>query len=143
MAESLTKELEIIGLTLNANKTQILRCNSTINDESIDFVELNGEFVKILEENDSHRYLGKTNSTSAPNRHIIEIKNRKQVLWVTFGNYISFLLNRNVSLQLRLKYFDVCIGPALLFGTSVLPISKAQLQEFDRLHRKMLRRIVD
>ena len=59
MAESLTKELEKIGLTLNATKTKILRCNPTFNDESIDFVELNGELVKILEENDYHRYLCK------------------------------------------------------------------------------------
>ena len=82
MAESLTKELKKFGLTLNAKKTKILRCNPTFNDESIDFVELNGEFVKILEENDSHRYLGKNNSTSASDRNGIEIKNRKQTAWM-------------------------------------------------------------
>ena len=59
MTESLTKELEKIGLTLNAKKTKILRRNPLFNDASIDFVELNGEFVNILEENDAHRYLGK------------------------------------------------------------------------------------
>ena len=47
-------ELKKIGLTLNAKKTKILRCNPTFNDEFIDFVELNGEFVKILEENEYH-----------------------------------------------------------------------------------------
>ena len=34
------------------------------------------------------------------------------------------------------------MGPALLFGTAVLPLSKFQYLEFDKLQRKMLRRIV-
>ena len=71
MAESLTKEFEKIGLTLNAKKTKILRCNPTFNDESIDFVQLNGEFAKIFEENDYHRCLVKRLSTSASDRNTI------------------------------------------------------------------------
>ena len=99
MAESVIEELKKIGQALNAKKNKTLFCNPSFNDESIDFVELNGEFVKVLEENDSHRYLGKQLSTSASNRNGIEIKNRKQTGWIAFGKHMSNLLDRNVSLQ--------------------------------------------
>ena len=46
-------------------------------------------------------------------------------------------------MYLGLKYFDVCVGLAIMFGTAILQIYKAQLQEFDQLQRKMLRRIID
>ena len=61
---------------------------------------------------------------------------------MAFGKHIKVLLDHNISLQLRLKYFDTCVGPALLFGTAVLPMTRTQLQDLDRLQRKMLRRIV-
>ena len=62
---------------------------------------------------------------------------------MAFGKHIKVLLDHNISLQLRLKYFDACVGPAILFGTAALPMTRTQLQDLDRLQRKMLRRIVD
>ena len=56
--------------------------------------------------------------------------------------HLSTLLDHNVSLHLRMKYFDACVGPALLFGMAVLPLSRFQIQKMDILQRKMLRRIV-
>ena len=47
-----------------------------------------------------------------------------------------------MSLGHRLKFFNICVTPSLLFGLSVLPLSHTQLKEMDALQRKMLRRIV-
>ena len=80
---------------------------------------------------------------SASDRNLIEIKSRTQIAWMAFDKHIKVLLDRNISLQLRLKYFDACVGPAILFGTIVLQMTRTQLQDFDRFQRKMFRRIVD
>ena len=142
MTEKLTAELKKIGLTLNTEKTKILRCNPEPDKAAIGFAELDDDFVMVLDDNESHRYLGKKLSISGTNRNLIEFKSRKQIAWMAFGKHIKVLLDHNISLQLRLKYFDACVGPAILFGTAVLPMTRTQLQDLDRLQRKMLRRIV-
>ena len=48
MASSLVRSLEIDGLTLNAKKTRILYSDLIDYKYDIDFVEINGEFIKIL-----------------------------------------------------------------------------------------------
>ena len=48
---------------------------------------------------------------------------------------MNVLEDRNMSLQLRLKQFNSCVGHMILFRTSEFPISKTQFQG------KMLRRI--
>ena len=68
----------------------------------------------------------------ASKRKIIENKNGKHTTWMIFSKQISVLLNRNVWLQLRLKYFDACDGFAILFGISTLSIFNIQFQEFKR-----------
>ena len=47
-----------------------------------------------------------------------------------------------MSLQLRLKRFDMSFGPAMFFGIVVLPMIKVRLRELDRLQMKMMGRIV-
>ena len=142
MTEKLTAELKKIGLTLNTEKTKILRYNPESDKAAIGFAELDDDFVMVLDDNESHRYLGKKLSISGTNRNLIEFKSRKQIAWMAFGKHIKFLLDHNISLQLRLKYLDACVGPAILFWTVVLPMTRTQLQDLDRLQRKMLRRIV-
>ena len=59
MIEKLIEELKRIGLTLNAKKTKILRCNPDIDDSSLNVVEIGDEFVTVMKDTDSHRYLGR------------------------------------------------------------------------------------
>ena len=142
MTEKLVVELRKIGLYLNTKKTKILRCNPSEDDWSLNFTEISGEFVKILDDDESHRYLGKQLSTSPSLRATIEFSNRKRAAWASFHKHKSALLDHNVPLRLRLKYFDACIGSSILFAIAVLPMTKGRLQELDKLQRKMLRRIV-
>ena len=142
MTAKLCEELRKIGLCVNAKKTTILRCNPSEDDWSLNFTEISGEFVKILDDDESHRYLGKQLSTSPSLRATIEFYNRKRAAWASFHKHKSVLLDHNVPLRLRLKYFDACIGPSILFAIAVLPMTKGRLQELDKLQRKILRRIV-
>ena len=115
MTERLLDALKAIRLYLNAKKAQIIRCNVSEDDSSLNFVEIEGEFVKVLDEVDSHRYLGKLLCTSITERTITEFRNRKRAKWTTFAKHKAILLDHNVPLQLRLKYFCASIRPTMLF----------------------------
>ena len=84
MAELLIDELAKVGLRLNAEKTKILHTNFEDNDSNQDFYEISGEFIKILHEEASHRYLGRCLSLSARNRSTIEFDARIRQSWTTF-----------------------------------------------------------
>ena len=142
MTEDLMESLQQIGLFLNTKKTKILRCNPSEEESTIHFTEIGGDFVKIVGDDDSHKNLGRLLSTSPSNRINMEFQNRQRAAWASFHKQKSILLDHNVSLHLRLKYFDACVGPAFLFGIAVLPLSRFQIQKMDILQRKMLRRIV-
>ena len=47
-----------MGLALHPQKTKILRCNPELDKATIDFVELDDDFAKVLDDDESHRYLG-------------------------------------------------------------------------------------
>ena len=61
----------------------------------------------------------------------------------SFQQAQELLLEHQLSIQLCLKYFIAYVRPALLFGTIVLPFSRFQYLEFDKLQNQVLRRIVD
>ena len=108
----------------------------------MNFVEIDSEFVKVLSDADSHRYLGKLLCTSATERVVTEFRNRKRAAWAAFAKHKAVLLDHNISLKLRLKYFAAHIGPVILFGTPVVPMTTIQLDEIDKIQRKTMRRIV-
>ena len=132
----------MIDFYLNAKKTKMFRCNASEDNSSLNVVEIDNEFVKVLNDADSHRYLEKLLCTSATERVVTEFRNRKRNLWTDFVKHRLMLLDHNVFLKLRLKYFVASIGPTILFRTQVMRMSKVQLQEMDRIQRKMMRRIV-
>ena len=109
----------------------------------MNFVEIDGEFIKFLSDADSHRFLGNSICTSATERVITEFRNRKRVTWVAFAKYKVVLLNHNVSLQLRLKYLFASIGPTILFGIQVMSMSKVQFHEIDRIQLKIMISMLD
>ena len=87
MTELLIIELRKVGLHLNADKTKIL--HSSIHDAGADrdYADINGEFVQVLHEDQSHRYLGRHLSVSPENRLRIEIRNRKNHAWASFHKH--------------------------------------------------------
>ena len=72
---------------------------------------------------------------------MVEVAHRIQCAWNKFGQNTRILMNRKISIKLRLKLFDAVVSPSLLFGLAVLPISEANINRIDACQRKMLRKI--
>ena len=142
MTELLLPELALVGLRLNASKTRILHTDFPDSGSETDLVEIGGEFISILHVGSWHRYLGRHLSLSSADRVMVEIGHRKKQAWCAFHKHKKVLLNRHVSLRERLKYFDACVSPTVLFALCTLPVTRKRLEMLDTLQRRMLRRIV-
>ena len=96
MTERLIKELQRIRLTLNAQKTKILRSNPADGDYALNFVHIGDEFVKVLNDTDSHRYLGRLLCTSISDRIQIETRIRQRSTWISFHNFKPVLVDQSL-----------------------------------------------
>ena len=108
-----------------------------------DYVEINGDLVKVLRPDDHHRYLGRHICMSPNERLMIEFRYRKQQAWPAFHKHKRTLLESKMSLRSRLRYFDAFVVSAMLFALSVFPVTMKMLTGMATLQRKMMRRIVD
>ena len=128
----------IDGLQLNSAKTKIL---TTSPSESSEFVDICGEMVQVIHAETVHKYLGRNLRGNFLARRKSEFAHRLQA-WSTFHKYTHILLNKHVSLVLRLKLFDALVSPAMLFGHATLPLTKGCLQKLGVVQKRMLRSIV-
>ena len=142
MMETLVEELAKVGLSLNADKTKILR--GPIEDDGFDvsFVHIASDLVEVLDVQSSHKYLGKQLTLRLHERSQCEVKHRIQRAWASFHKHRKVLQNQHIPLHLKLKFFDSLVTPAALFAVAVMPLSKSQLEAFCVVQRKMVRRIV-
>ena len=81
-----------------------------------------------MKDTDSHKYLGRLLCTSASDRVKIEVRNRRRAAWASLHKHKYIILDDHVSLELRLKYFDVCVGPTILFGMVVFPMTSGKIE---------------
>ena len=51
-------------------------------------------------------------------------------------------MDSNIPVGLRLRFFDAVVSPGALYSCAVLALNTDQLERFDIVQRKMLRRIV-
>ena len=72
----------------------------------------------------------------------MDLQHRSQIAWMTCNEYRDTLLNRHVSLRLRLKLFDFAITPTISFGLLTCPLTSNQLQKLEVVRNRMLRSIV-
>ena len=142
MTELLIAELRKVGLHLNADKTKIMHSSIFDPGADRDYVDIGGDFVEVLHEDRHHRYLGRQLSLSPQNRTRIEVQHRKNHAWASFHKHKKVILNRHVSVAKRLKFFDVCVSPSILFALVCFPLIRGQVEDLDILQRKMIRRIV-
>ena len=113
---------------------------SDFND--ISFVDVAGGMVEILFAEATHKYLGRVLSGSPGARGQTELKNRFSQAWAKYSKHRGTLINKLVPVKLRLRLFDATVSPTVLYGLSVLPLTRAQLDKLDALQRRMLRNIV-
>ena len=139
MLETLIPELAACGLQLNSAKTKILTTSPLNTSE---FADVCGEMVQVIHAESVHKYLGRNLTANFLARKDMEFAHRLQVAWNKFPKYKHVLLNKHISLVLRLKLFDAVVSPAMLFGLATLPLTKVCLQKLGVVQRRMLRSIV-
>ena len=78
-------------------KSKFPRCSPESDNATMDFMELDNDFMKVLDDNEPHHYLATNISISISDRKLTEIQSRKQTAWMAFEKHIKALLNRNIS----------------------------------------------
>ena len=86
------EELLQVGLSLNSTKTKVLTTIAT----HINFVDIGGEIVEVIDEFSFHKYLGRYLTGDLDDRGPSEVKHRLQVAWHQFHKYAKQLTNKNV-----------------------------------------------
>jgi len=120
MLEALIPELVACGLQVNSATTKIL---TTSPSESSECVDVCGEMVQVIHSETVRKYLGNLSGNFLARKNS-EFAHRLQVAGNKFHKYNHILLNKHVSLVLRLKLFDAVVSPAMLFGLATLPLTK-------------------
>ena len=118
MVELLTKAFAEVGLELNAAKSKIL----TNVETAYSYVDIDENFVEIIEAGSHHKYLGRYLSGESMFREQTEVNQRIQCAWYKFGTLKHTLCNRHISVNLRVKLFDAVVTPTILFGLAALPL---------------------
>ena len=139
MLSILKEELAEIGLEMHPSKTKVL---SSKQPPGVNLVDIGDDFIQVLDVNESYRYLGRLLNLDVRKRVGIELQNRINIAWGKFHHHRTWLMNSQVSVPLRLRLFDACVSPAMLFATSVLPLGRKDLEAVNIVQRKMLRLIV-
>ena len=76
------------------------------------------------------------------NRSSVEISHRIQIAWMKFHQHKDVLIDKNVCIPSRLCFFDAIISPTILFGLGTCALTQQQINQLDRVQRRMLRAIV-
>ena len=90
MVETLAQKLSFIGLQLNGTKTKVLT-TSTLQEAS--HVEICGTMVVILDDEMTHKYLGRKFPGNLNSRTEVELMYRIQCAWGKFHQHKLILLN--------------------------------------------------
>ena len=128
MVEILTHELHDVGLNLNITKCKILTTDPHHYRTNISHITwIWNRPMHILEPHEFHTYLGKYLSLASRTRTDVELRHRFTAAWNQFHKHFHVLLNHNISLRKRLRLFDSTVSPCILYGLSVLPLTKTAL----------------
>ena len=139
MLEALQNELRNVGLHLNPSKTKAFTSKNNLQPM---FLDIAGNFVDVMTNNETHKYLGRKLCAQLSVRSAVQLSFRVQCAWMQFHKHKGMLCDRNISLRSRLKFFDSLISPTILFSLTSCNLTVCQLRSIDVIQRKMLRNIV-
>ena len=112
MLEPLIPNLAACGLQLNSAKNKNF---DNVSAESSEFVDVCGEMVQVIHAETGYKYLSRNLDGNFLATTNSEFAHHLQVAWNKFQKYKRTLLNKHVSLVLRLQLFDAMVSPAMLF----------------------------
>ena len=143
MLEALQMELAVAGLSINASKTKVFTTDPVVmNSEEPVTLQSGSITVEVLHKNGSHKYLGKMLNGDLRQRSSRNLSHRLQCGWLKFHNLQPTLLNRKIPVHLRLKLFDTCVSPTVVYSLSSTALTQSQLHKLDATQRIMMRRII-
>ena len=87
-------------------------------------------------------YLGRSLYGSLARRHVVEFSHRVQLAWNKFHRHRRVLVNKHVSIKLRMKFLDAVVTPTIWFGLHTLALTGVQLSKLDSIQTRMLRSMV-
>ena len=143
MLDILSEELSACGLSLNADKTRIFTNDVAVSNAAEPTVlQLAGCQLPVMTSQVFHKYLGKKFGGDLRNRSECNVNYRMECAWGKFHSQKAVLLNRSISLRLRLKLFDAIVTPTAVYGLSTTAMTAQQRARVVSTRSKMLRRIV-
>ena len=85
--------------------------------------------VEALTGDHTHKYLGRRMRVSFSPRHVVEFNHRVQLAWNEFHRHRRILVNKHVSIKLRMEFLDAVVTPTMLFWlTHIGPHRRATIQ---------------
>ena len=138
LLDELVTCLAEVGLHLNVGKTKILTTQSQRPSE----VPLrNGQVIEVLDRASTHKWLGCMLCTAGTGSHAPDLAHHLQAASKTFFAHRPFLVNRNVPMRDRFKYFDAMVTPVACCGAAHRKVYKQDLCRMDIVFRRLLRSI--
>ena len=132
-----------MGLELNIGKTKLLTTEDGHYREGRSAVRhWAGCWFHLLGPHEWHKYLGGKLCLGPKARANTEIKNRIAAAWTQFTKHRRTLTNRSLSLRGRLRLFDACVTPCVMYGIGACTCTAQHRAVLDRTQRRMLRLVV-
>jgi hypothetical protein len=139
MVDFLVKSLRVYGLELNMRKTKLM--STSVTDTDTTMIETDDGFMELVPAGCMHKYLGRGWSGNLRLRGQAAVGHRTSCAWAKFHALQGSLLNRHVSIKLRLALFDATVSASMTYGLETCPLTTQQLEQVDVTQRKMLRKI--
>ena len=143
MMEKLVSELCVAGLSVNGAKTKIITTDNAAACSNVPlYVDVAGCMVEVLQQQATHKYLGRLFSGDLTKRGETNLCHRLQCGWMKYSQLRQTLQNKNIPIRLRFKLFDATVTPTVLYSLSSTPLTSGQVGRLDACQRKMMRKIV-
>ena len=134
MITDLAREAAKYGLKLHMGKTKALT-NVMLRRPS--YITCCEQQIQVLDASQSERYLGRKLSTDE--YHDTELSNRIACGWACFFKFKDALCGRGLPLGDRLKLFEACVTPCILYACSTWTMTLEREHLLNRTRRRMLR----
>ena len=139
LLDELVTCLAEVGLQLNVRKTKVLTTQSQSPSEVL---LRNGQAIEVLDRGSTHKWLGCMLCTANTGSHTLDVAHHLDAASKAFYANRAYLVNRNVAMRDRFRYFNAMVTPVACFGAAHRKVYKQDLCKMDIVFRRLLRSIV-
>ena len=101
-----------------------------------------GHDLFVMNKHDCHKYLGKKFSGDVRERSLCNLNYRLECAWSKYHANKHVLLDKAISLKLRLKLFNAVVTPTAVFGMVATALTQQQRDRIASTRMQMLSNIV-